>query len=215
MLSDGRPDPNTDGIYKIFVKWIWDTKSDRCDLQSGRYMPNFRKIRGRESFRRTYGFRNEDKIVMSVGLYFRQRKGILDFVELAGKCRSISLSGLAIHRKFQIQRKCGRRSIRILPDLFLCRICSEGRNEKGVQQLRSVSVPVLRRDGRNRRTGSACLADPGNFRGTCRFTEISFRNGRDVYDMRIIIKYRVRVHQVLRHSTASDGQWKSAGRRAG
>lgn len=36
----------------------------------------------REQFRKKYGFRNADKIVMSVGLYF-ERKGILDFVELA------------------------------------------------------------------------------------------------------------------------------------
>lgn len=36
----------------------------------------------RESFRRKYGFRDSDKIIMSVGLYF-ERKGILDFVELA------------------------------------------------------------------------------------------------------------------------------------
>lgn len=36
----------------------------------------------RESFRRKYGFRDNDKIIMSVGLYF-ERKGILDFVELA------------------------------------------------------------------------------------------------------------------------------------
>lgn len=36
----------------------------------------------RESFRRKYGFRDDDKIIMSVGLYF-ERKGILDFVELA------------------------------------------------------------------------------------------------------------------------------------
>lgn len=36
----------------------------------------------REQFRKKYGFRNTDKIVMSVGLYF-ERKGILDFVELA------------------------------------------------------------------------------------------------------------------------------------
>lgn len=36
----------------------------------------------REKFRNKYGFKNTDKIVMSVGLYF-ERKGILDFVELA------------------------------------------------------------------------------------------------------------------------------------
>lgn len=36
----------------------------------------------REKFRNKYGFKNTDKIVMSVGLYFK-RKGILDFVELA------------------------------------------------------------------------------------------------------------------------------------
>lgn len=37
-----------------------------------------------QCFRQKYGFRNTDKIVISVGLYI-ERKGILDFVELAAK----------------------------------------------------------------------------------------------------------------------------------
>ncbi len=41
-----------------------------------------KNVLDRERFRNKYGFRNTDKIVMSVGLYFA-RKGILDFVELA------------------------------------------------------------------------------------------------------------------------------------
>lgn len=41
-----------------------------------------KNILAREKFRNKYGFKNTDKIVMSVGLYF-ERKGILDFVELA------------------------------------------------------------------------------------------------------------------------------------
>lgn len=36
----------------------------------------------REKFRNKYGFSSKDKVIMSVGLYF-ERKGILDFVELA------------------------------------------------------------------------------------------------------------------------------------
>ena len=36
----------------------------------------------REDFRKKYGLRQDDKVIMSVGLYF-ERKGILDFVELA------------------------------------------------------------------------------------------------------------------------------------
>ncbi len=36
----------------------------------------------REEFREKYGFKKTDKVIMSVGLYF-ERKGILDFVELA------------------------------------------------------------------------------------------------------------------------------------
>lgn len=36
----------------------------------------------RETFRKKYGFSSTDKIIMSVGLYF-ERKGILDFVEMA------------------------------------------------------------------------------------------------------------------------------------
>lgn len=35
-----------------------------------------------EEFRKKYGFQKEDKVIMSVGLYI-ERKGILDFVELA------------------------------------------------------------------------------------------------------------------------------------
>ena len=49
---------------------------DTCEFQ--------KNVLDRESFRRKYGFRNEDKIVMSVGLYF-ERKGILDIVELEGR----------------------------------------------------------------------------------------------------------------------------------
>lgn len=41
-----------------------------------------KNILDREAFRIKYGFRNTDKLIMSVGLYF-ERKGILDFVELA------------------------------------------------------------------------------------------------------------------------------------
>ena len=35
-----------------------------------------------EEFRKKYGFKNEDKVIMGVGLWI-ERKGILDFVELA------------------------------------------------------------------------------------------------------------------------------------
>lgn len=41
-----------------------------------------KNILEREKFRQKYGFKNSDKMIMSVGLYF-ERKGILDFVELA------------------------------------------------------------------------------------------------------------------------------------
>lgn len=41
-----------------------------------------KNILAREDFRKKYGLRQDDKVIMSVGLYF-ERKGILDFVELA------------------------------------------------------------------------------------------------------------------------------------
>lgn len=40
------------------------------------------KVGDREEFRRQFGFTEQDKVIMSVGLYI-ERKGILDFVELA------------------------------------------------------------------------------------------------------------------------------------
>lgn len=51
--------------------------SNGIDLDYYKPAPNDRK-----EFREKYGFSDTDKVVMSVGLYF-QRKGILDFVELA------------------------------------------------------------------------------------------------------------------------------------
>lgn len=36
-------------------------------------------------FRKTYGYKKKDKVVMGIGLYL-ERKGILDFVELAKRC---------------------------------------------------------------------------------------------------------------------------------
>ena len=41
-----------------------------------------KNILAREDYRKKYGLRQDDKVIMSVGLYF-ERKGILDFVELA------------------------------------------------------------------------------------------------------------------------------------
>lgn len=41
-----------------------------------------KNILAREDFRKKYGLRQDDKVIMSVGLYF-EKKGILDFVELA------------------------------------------------------------------------------------------------------------------------------------
>ena len=38
-----------------------------------------------EEFRKKYGFSPDDKVIMSVGLYI-ERKGILEFLELASKC---------------------------------------------------------------------------------------------------------------------------------
>ena len=51
--------------------------SNGIDLQRFRYEKN-----DRINFRKQYGFSDEDKVIMSIGLYI-ERKGILDFVELA------------------------------------------------------------------------------------------------------------------------------------
>ena len=41
-----------------------------------------REKKDRENFRKRYGYSNEDKVIIGIGLYIR-RKGIVDFVELA------------------------------------------------------------------------------------------------------------------------------------
>ncbi len=41
---------------------------------------------GASNFRKTYGFKKDDKVIMGIGLYL-ERKGILDFVELAKRLK--------------------------------------------------------------------------------------------------------------------------------
>lgn len=54
-------------------------------ISNGVELERYRKIDGeRKEFRAKYGYSENDKVVMSVGLYF-ERKGLLDFVELARK----------------------------------------------------------------------------------------------------------------------------------
>lgn len=44
-----------------------------------------KNVENGKSFRKDYGFSDDDKVVIAVGLYM-ERKGILDFVELAKRC---------------------------------------------------------------------------------------------------------------------------------
>lgn len=54
-------------------------------ISNGIDLPSFRKIpNARENFCRCYGFSEDDFIVMGIGLFI-ERKGILDFLELARK----------------------------------------------------------------------------------------------------------------------------------
>lgn len=70
----------------------------------------------REVFRQKYGYRNSDKIVMSVGLYF-ERKGILDFVELARRLPQYQFIWFGYTPDNQIPRKVREAVHTELPNL--------------------------------------------------------------------------------------------------
>lgn len=67
-------------------------------------------------FRQKYGFRPEDKIVMAVGLYF-ERKGILDFVELAKQMPEYQFVWFGYTPDAQIPRKVREAVHTKLPNL--------------------------------------------------------------------------------------------------
>lgn len=70
----------------------------------------------RREFRRAYGFTEEDKVILSVGLYF-ERKGILDFVELAERMPQYQFIWFGYTPDIQIPAKV-RKAVRThLPNL--------------------------------------------------------------------------------------------------
>lgn len=75
-----------------------------------------RNLLDREKFRNKYGFRNTDKIIMSVGLYF-ERKGILDFVELAKQMPEYQFIWFGYTPDSQIPRKIREAVHTKLPNL--------------------------------------------------------------------------------------------------
>lgn len=70
----------------------------------------------REAFREKYGFKTTDKIVMAVGLYF-ERKGILDFVELARRMPQYQFVWFGYTPDAEIPRKVRQAVHESLPNL--------------------------------------------------------------------------------------------------
>ena len=69
-----------------------------------------------EAFRKKYGYRDTDKIIMSVGLYF-ERKGILDFVELAKQMPQYQFVWFGYTPDIQIPKKVRKAVHTKLPNL--------------------------------------------------------------------------------------------------
>lgn len=97
-------------ISKIFKKWLikcytlgdaiitpteyskkllksYGIKNDIYVVSNGVELKNFEQDKEKgEEFRRKYDFKKEDKVIVGIGLYI-ERKGIIDFVELAKKMK--------------------------------------------------------------------------------------------------------------------------------
>lgn len=71
----------------------------------------------REDFRRKYGLSQNDKVIMSVGLYF-ERKGILDFVELAEQMPEYKFIWFGYTPDIQIPSKVRKAIHKSLPNLI-------------------------------------------------------------------------------------------------
>ncbi|MDO4451262.1 MAG: glycosyltransferase [Lachnospiraceae bacterium] len=71
----------------------------------------------REDFRKKYGFSQNDKVIMSVGLYF-ERKGILDFVELAEQMPEYKFIWFGYTPDVQIPSKVRKAIHKNLPNLI-------------------------------------------------------------------------------------------------
>ena len=156
-----------------------------------------KNAKDREVFRSRYGFRDEDKIVMSVGLYF-ERKGILDFVELAGRMPEYQFIWFGYTPKLQIPKKVRDAIHTRLPnltfagyvpkeelkqaysscDLFLFPSYEETEGIVVLEALAS-QIPVILRE----------IPVYQNW----------LQNGRDVYKCRNNDEFWVRIHQVLQH----------------
>lgn len=76
-----------------------------------------KNVLDREKFRNKYGFQNTDKIIMSVGLYF-ERKGILDFVELAKRMPQYQFIWFGYTPDVQIPKKIREAIHTQLPNLI-------------------------------------------------------------------------------------------------
>lgn len=76
-----------------------------------------KNILAREDFRKKYGLRQDDKVIMSVGLYF-ERKGILDFVELAEQMPEYKFIWFGYTPDIQIPSKVRRAVHKSLPNLI-------------------------------------------------------------------------------------------------
>ena len=97
-------------ISKLFKKWLikcytlgdaiitpteyskkllksYGIKNDIYVVSNGVELKNFEQDKEKgEEFRRKYDFKKEDKVIVGIGLYI-ERKGIIDFVELAKKMK--------------------------------------------------------------------------------------------------------------------------------
>ena len=76
-----------------------------------------KNILAREDFRKKYGLRQDDKVIMSVGLYF-ERKGILDFVELAEQMTEYKFIWFGYTPDIQIPSKVRRAVHKSLTNLI-------------------------------------------------------------------------------------------------
>lgn len=77
----------------------------------------YKNVLARGDFRKKYGLKSTDKVVMAVGLYF-ERKGILDFVELAEQMPEYKFIWFGYTPDIQIPAKVRRAVHAKLPNLI-------------------------------------------------------------------------------------------------
>lgn len=77
----------------------------------------YKNVLARDDFRKKYGLKSTDKVVMAVGLYF-ERKGILDFVELAEQMPEYKFIWFGYTPDIQIPAKVRRAVHAKLPNLI-------------------------------------------------------------------------------------------------